>query len=187
MYFSGSIFNPRLFICSHIIYCRSQWHHDPPANSTDSPPQLITLETPPGGRIRIFPPTQPSPVCPQGLCLNGGVCRPVSLPSGASSFFCDCPLHFMGRLCEQGDTSGSFPPPHHSKKNLFCNMTIATNLNLTLMSGQIWCGALKKDNLIDIIKHSTSPAKAETDLPPNIFTNKKYRSSVGGRCVGTFS
>ncbi|XP_051773782.1 protein eyes shut homolog [Ctenopharyngodon idella] len=93
---------------NNVDNCRSQWHHDPPANSTDSPPQLITLETPPGGRIRIFPPTQPSPVCPQGLCLNGGVCRPVSLPSGASSFFCDCPLHFMGRLCEQ-DTTVFFP------------------------------------------------------------------------------
>ncbi|CAM4725781.1 unnamed protein product [Leuciscus chuanchicus] len=93
---------------NNVDNCRSPWHHDPPANSTDSPPQLITEEAPPGGRIRIFPPTQPSPVCPQGICLNGGVCRPVSLPSGASSFFCDCPLHFTGRLCEQ-DTTIFFP------------------------------------------------------------------------------
>ncbi|XP_067277909.1 protein eyes shut homolog [Pseudorasbora parva] len=93
---------------NNVDNCRSPWHYDPPANSTGSPPQLITEEAPPGGRIRIFPPAQPSPVCPQGLCLNGGVCRPVSLLSGASSFFCDCPLHFTGRLCEQ-DITVFFP------------------------------------------------------------------------------
>ncbi|KAL1262658.1 hypothetical protein QQF64_005397, partial [Cirrhinus molitorella] len=78
---------------NNVDNCRSPWHHDPAANSTDSPPQFITVETPPDGRI--------PPVCPQGLCLNGGSCRPIFLPSGASSFFCDCPLHFTGRLCEQ--------------------------------------------------------------------------------------
>ncbi|KAG1930353.1 neurogenic locus notch protein [Pimephales promelas] len=93
---------------NNVDNCRSPWHHDPPANSTDSPPQLIPEESPPGGHIRILPPTQPSPVCPRGICLNGGVCRPVSLPSGASSFFCDCPLYFMGRLCEQ-DTTIFYP------------------------------------------------------------------------------
>ncbi|RXN10513.1 eyes shut-like protein [Labeo rohita] len=86
---------------NNVDNCRSPWHPDPPANSTDSPPRFITVETPPDGRI---PPTQPSPVCPQGLCLNGGSCRPISLPSGASSFFCDCSLHFTGRLCEQDST-----------------------------------------------------------------------------------
>ncbi len=84
------------FSFAHMLYCRPPWHRDPPANSTD--------ETPPDGRI---PPTQPSPVCSQGFCLNGGSCRPISLPSGASSFFCDCPLYFTGHRCEQGETSSS--------------------------------------------------------------------------------
>nr|XP_009305790.1 protein eyes shut homolog isoform X2 [Danio rerio] len=89
---------------NNVDNCRSQWHHEPPTSSTHSPTLLITVETPPGEWVRVLSPTQPAPVCPQGICLNGGTCRPVSLPSGASSFFCDCPLHFTGRLCEQDIT-----------------------------------------------------------------------------------
>lgn len=59
-------------------------------------------------------PVVPSPsspelpsVCQEGLCRNGGTCHPISLPSGATSFQCDCPLHFTGRFCEKG-SCGSF-------------------------------------------------------------------------------
>nr|XP_055025772.1 protein eyes shut homolog [Misgurnus anguillicaudatus] len=84
------------------------WHHDLPANPTDYPHLLKTNGNTSGRRIRRPSSTQPSPVCRQVPCLNGGSCWPVSLPSGASSFFCDCPLHFTGRLCEK-DTSVFFP------------------------------------------------------------------------------
>eukprot|EP00075_Anas_platyrhynchos_P021732 XP_027310985.1 LOW QUALITY PROTEIN: protein eyes shut homolog [Anas platyrhynchos] len=60
-------------------------------------------------------PVVPSPsspelpsVCQEGLCRNGGTCHPISLPSGATSFQCDCPLHFTGRFCEK-DTALFFP------------------------------------------------------------------------------
>ncbi|KAI7805359.1 putative protein eyes shut-like protein [Triplophysa rosa] len=91
---------------NNVDNCRSPWGHSPPANPTGYPSLLITEETTPGWRIT--PPTQPSPLCQQVSCLNGGSCRPLSLPSGASSFLCDCPLHFTGRLCEK-DTSVFFP------------------------------------------------------------------------------
>ncbi|KAM9297917.1 protein eyes shut homolog [Morus bassanus] len=57
-------------------------------------------------------PSQISPelpsVCQDGLCHNGGSCHPLSLPTGATSFQCDCPLHFTGRFCEK-DTALFFP------------------------------------------------------------------------------
>ncbi|KAK2544841.1 hypothetical protein Q9966_001649 [Columba livia] len=50
-------------------------------------------------------PSQISPelpsVCQEGMCHNGGTCHPLSLPTGATSFQCDCPLHFTGRFCEK--------------------------------------------------------------------------------------
>lgn len=56
-------------------------------------------------------PSQISPelpsVCQEGMCHNGGTCHPLSLPTGATSFQCDCPLHFTGRFCEKG-SHGSF-------------------------------------------------------------------------------
>ncbi|KAM6082169.1 protein eyes shut homolog [Chlamydotis macqueenii] len=47
-------------------------------------------------------------VCQEGLCHNGGTCHPLSLSTGATSFQCDCPLHFTGRFCEK-DTALFFP------------------------------------------------------------------------------
>ncbi|XP_068009825.1 LOW QUALITY PROTEIN: protein eyes shut homolog [Melanerpes formicivorus] len=48
------------------------------------------------------------PVCQEGLCQNGGTCQPLTLPTGASSFQCHCPLHFTGRFCQK-DTALFFP------------------------------------------------------------------------------
>ncbi|XP_023778194.1 protein eyes shut homolog [Cyanistes caeruleus] len=60
----------------------------------------------PGVPSQISP--APPPVCQEGLCHNGGTCHPLSLPSGATSFQCDCPLHFTGRFCEK-DIALFFP------------------------------------------------------------------------------
>ncbi|XP_052556852.1 protein eyes shut homolog isoform X1 [Tympanuchus pallidicinctus] len=46
--------------------------------------------------------------CQGGLCHNGGTCHPISLPTGAASFECDCQLHFTGRFCEK-DVALFFP------------------------------------------------------------------------------
>ncbi|XP_036816849.1 protein eyes shut homolog [Oncorhynchus mykiss] len=46
----------------------------------------------------------PPPVCHAALCLNGGTCHELQRPSGALSFYCDCPLHFTGRFCEKDTT-----------------------------------------------------------------------------------
>ncbi|KAM7027961.1 protein eyes shut homolog [Passerculus sandwichensis] len=64
-----------------------------PAVSSDVP-----LLPDPGVPSQISP-ALPS-VCQEGLCHNGGTCHPLSLPTGATSFQCDCPLHFTGRFCE---------------------------------------------------------------------------------------
>uniref|UniRef100_A0A674KD90 Protein eyes shut homolog n=1 Tax=Terrapene triunguis TaxID=2587831 RepID=A0A674KD90_9SAUR len=47
-------------------------------------------------------------VCQESLCHNGGTCHHIHLSSGATSFQCDCPLHFTGRFCEK-DTALFFP------------------------------------------------------------------------------
>ncbi|XP_065443999.1 protein eyes shut homolog [Chrysemys picta bellii] len=52
-------------------------------------------------------PALPS-VCQESLCHNGGTCHHIHLSSGATSFQCDCPLHFTGRFCEK-DTALFFP------------------------------------------------------------------------------
>lgn len=101
--FRCSLYNQFFFICSHVF--RSPSHHSPPVNPTGYPTLLVTEETTPGWQITPATPT--SPLCQQVPCLNGGSCRPLSLPSGASSFLCDCPLHFTGRLCEKGDIGTS--------------------------------------------------------------------------------
>lgn len=53
------------------------------------------------GSISLLP-TVHSLACSDEPCLNGGVCHPLSMPSGAAAFFCNCPLHYTGRLCEKG-------------------------------------------------------------------------------------
>uniref|UniRef100_A0A8C2T3U8 Protein eyes shut homolog n=1 Tax=Coturnix japonica TaxID=93934 RepID=A0A8C2T3U8_COTJA len=57
--------------------------------------------------LSLSAPELPS-VCQEGLCHNGGTCHPISLPTGATSFECDCPLHFTGRFCEK-DIALFFP------------------------------------------------------------------------------
>ncbi|KYO47099.1 hypothetical protein Y1Q_0014009 [Alligator mississippiensis] len=46
--------------------------------------------------------------CQESLCHNGGTCRHIYLDNGASSFHCDCQLHFTGHFCEK-DTALFFP------------------------------------------------------------------------------
>uniref|UniRef100_A0A8V0X5P9 Protein eyes shut homolog n=1 Tax=Gallus gallus TaxID=9031 RepID=A0A8V0X5P9_CHICK len=58
-------------------------------------PELVTPS--------LSSPELPS-VCQEGLCHNGGTCHPISLPTGAISFECDCQLHFTGRFCEKDVT-----------------------------------------------------------------------------------
>lgn len=67
-----------------------------PVVSSDVPP------LPDCGEASEISPASPS-VCQEGLCHNGGTCHPLSLPTGATSFQCDCPLHFTGRFCEKGN------------------------------------------------------------------------------------
>ncbi|GAA6091687.1 protein eyes shut homolog [Tachysurus ichikawai] len=55
------------------------------------------------GSISLLP-TVHSLACSDEPCLNGGVCHPLSMPSGAAAFFCNCPLHYTGRLCEKAVT-----------------------------------------------------------------------------------
>ncbi|XP_049328582.1 protein eyes shut homolog isoform X2 [Astyanax mexicanus] len=89
--------------------CRSLWHQDPPAGTTAPPPVSSALETTPSGADSTKPlPTAPPSPCADGPCRNGGTCQPLSLPSGAAAFLCDCPLHFTGRLCEK-EISVFFP------------------------------------------------------------------------------
>lgn len=44
-------------------------------------------------------------MCQEDMCHNGGTCHPVLPSSGIFSYQCDCPLHFTGRFCEQGNRS----------------------------------------------------------------------------------
>ncbi|XP_048352362.1 protein eyes shut homolog [Sphaerodactylus townsendi] len=55
-------------------------------------------------------PTHPAllSACQENLCHNGGTCHQIYLPGSATSFHCDCPLHFTGRFCEK-DTTLFFP------------------------------------------------------------------------------
>ncbi|XP_064304639.1 protein eyes shut homolog [Phalacrocorax carbo] len=80
----------------------------PPRLSTELP--VVSSDVPEVPEPVV--PSQISPelpsVCQEGLCHNGGTCHPLSLPTGATSFQCDCPLHFTGRFCEK-DTALFFP------------------------------------------------------------------------------
>ncbi|KAI4900239.1 hypothetical protein NFI96_003157 [Prochilodus magdalenae] len=76
---------------------------DPPAATVTPPPASSPVEIASNGADSMTPlPTAPPLACADGPCRNGGTCRPLSLPSGAAAFLCDCPLHFTGRLCEKG-------------------------------------------------------------------------------------
>ncbi|KAG9344226.1 hypothetical protein JZ751_010895, partial [Albula glossodonta] len=101
-YTSNAIGGSNVENCRHLGYTEtptasvtSQWEHNTPTWAVDG---LIT------------PTLGPPPVeaCLDAPCRNGGTCWPRRLPSGASSFSCDCPLHFTGPLCEQ-DTTVFFP------------------------------------------------------------------------------
>uniref|UniRef100_A0AAR2KS92 Protein eyes shut homolog n=1 Tax=Pygocentrus nattereri TaxID=42514 RepID=A0AAR2KS92_PYGNA len=94
---------------NNVDNCRSMWYQDTPVGTVAPPPVSSPFETTPNGADIITPlPSAPPPACSDGPCRNGGTCRPLSLPSGAAAFLCDCPLHFTGRLCEK-DISIFFP------------------------------------------------------------------------------
>uniref|UniRef100_A0A8B9NZ42 Protein eyes shut n=1 Tax=Apteryx owenii TaxID=8824 RepID=A0A8B9NZ42_APTOW len=74
--------------------------------SSPSPPTHVFLKSLPVVPSLISP--QLPSVCQEGLCRNGGTCHATYLPTGATSFQCDCPLHFTGRFCEK-DAALFFP------------------------------------------------------------------------------
>lgn len=107
------------FCCDFKNSNRSHWHTGTPEASTQSPFDLTTQSIT-TGRTTVntsvwsgAPPTQPSRVCHDNFCLNGGTCRQLQLPSGALFFHCDCPLHFSGRLCEKGRPLEPHPSLDH--------------------------------------------------------------------------
>lgn len=78
---------------------RSSWHQD----SLSDIVVPSDVFSPPRGESSInLLPTTPSLACADEPCLNGGMCQPLSMPSGAAAFFCNCPLHYTGHLCEKG-------------------------------------------------------------------------------------
>ncbi|KAK6489872.1 protein eyes shut-like protein [Huso huso] len=98
---------------NNINNCRFSWHKVMPTASMTSQlalinftPAIIKMPT----SALIPTPTAPLPAsaCQEALCQNGGTCRHVMLQSGATSFQCDCPLHFTGHFCEK-DTTLFFP------------------------------------------------------------------------------
>lgn len=78
---------------------RSSWHQD---SLADVVVPSDAFSPPRGEGIIHLLPTVPSLACPDEPCLNGGMCHPLFMPSGATAFFCNCPLHYTGRLCEKG-------------------------------------------------------------------------------------
>lgn len=87
-----------------LMCCLSLFRISVPTHLSTAFP-VVSSEVPPlpaPGVPSQTPPALPS-VCQEGLCHNGGTCRPLSLPTGATSFQCDCPLHFTGRFCEKGN------------------------------------------------------------------------------------
>uniref|UniRef100_A0A673ZPH0 Protein eyes shut homolog n=1 Tax=Salmo trutta TaxID=8032 RepID=A0A673ZPH0_SALTR len=79
----------------------------PPLPAPTRPWQPAPTHSPPPAPTQ--PPTAPTqppppPFCHAALCLNGGTCHELQRPSGALSFYCDCPLHFTGHFCEKDTT-----------------------------------------------------------------------------------
>ncbi|XP_028845065.1 protein eyes shut homolog isoform X2 [Denticeps clupeoides] len=97
---------------SNVKSCMFSWHKDTAVMFTISAPAENTPTdstfSPDLPVQSTLPPTRISSSCSEGLCRNGGTCQQLRLPSGASSFLCNCPLYFSGRLCEK-DTTVYFP------------------------------------------------------------------------------
>lgn len=85
-----------------VVLFRSSWHQD---SLADVVVPSDAFSPPRGEGIIHLLPTVPSLACPDEPCLNGGMCHPLFMPSGATAFFCNCPLHYTGRLCEKGTIS----------------------------------------------------------------------------------
>lgn len=111
-----------MFSCVSCVF-RSSRHQDSLADAVVpsdafSPPRGA-------GSINLLP-TVPSLACSDEPCLNGGMCHPLSMPSGAAAFFCNCPLHYTGRLCEKGTITLikihniHFPPLTWSTCSMVC-------------------------------------------------------------------
>lgn len=95
-------------LCFVLIFCLYSFRTPVP---THLPTPFPTLSSDVLTLPELVTPSLSSPeltsVCQEGLCHNGGTCHPISLPTGATSFECDCQLHFTGRFCEKG-SCGSF-------------------------------------------------------------------------------
>lgn len=95
-------------LCFVLIFCPYSFRTPVPTHLPTPFPTISSdvLTLPEPVTPSLSSPELPS-VCQEGLCHNGGTCHPVSLPTGATSFECDCQLHFTGRFCEKG-SCGSF-------------------------------------------------------------------------------
>ncbi|KAK3522966.1 hypothetical protein QTP86_010304 [Hemibagrus guttatus] len=96
---------------NNIENCKSSRHQDSLADAVVpsdafSPPRGA-------GSINLLP-TVPSLACSDEPCLNGGMCHPLSMPGGAAAFFCNCPLHYTGRLCEKDPSETDIVAPEPS-------------------------------------------------------------------------
>lgn len=103
-----------------LMCCLSLFRISVPTHLSTAFP-VVSSEVPPlpaPGVPSQTPPALPS-VCQEGLCHNGGTCHPLSLPTGATSFQCDCPLHFTGRFCEKGNWDYFFFSISYKIKVLF--------------------------------------------------------------------
>lgn len=81
------------------VLFRSFWHW---GSVVDDVVPFDPFSHPSGASSINFLPTVPSLACADEPCQNGGMCHPLYMPSGAAAFFCNCPLHYTGRLCEKG-------------------------------------------------------------------------------------
>nr|XP_015218369.1 PREDICTED: protein eyes shut homolog [Lepisosteus oculatus] len=95
---------------SSVSTCRFPWHTETSTalKASQSPWTTAISKVPAFSQFPTPAPSPPASSCQEMLCQNGGTCRHVQLKSGATSFECECPLHFTGRFCEK-DTAVFFP------------------------------------------------------------------------------
>lgn len=103
-----------------LICCLSPFRISVPAHLSTAFP-VVSSDVPhlpdPGVPSQISP-ELPS-VCQEGLCHNGGTCHPLSLPTGATSFQCDCLLHSLVDSVKKVIVINFFPLSYEMQV-LFC-------------------------------------------------------------------